>query len=74
LAVGGIAGLLLAVAGALMMELSRRRVRSVDDLTQVTGLRVLASLPAAHAAGGFGRRAALPPPARRLGLAGGGVA
>jgi uncharacterized protein involved in exopolysaccharide biosynthesis len=74
LAVGGVAGLLLAVAGALMMELSRRRVRSVDDLMQVTGLRVLASLPAAHASGGGGRNAALPPSARRLGLAGGGAA
>ena len=68
LAVGGVAGLLLALAGALMMELSRRRVRSVDDLTQVAGLRVLASLPAAHSPGAPGRRSALPPPARRLGL------
>ena len=45
-----------------------------DDLMQVTGLRVLASLPAAHASGGGGRNAALPPSARRLGLAGGGAA
>ncbi|HWI82321.1 chain length determinant protein EpsF [Ramlibacter sp.] len=43
------AGTLLAVAGALLAELSNRRVRSVEDLTMVTQLPVLGILPAPKA-------------------------
>lgn len=46
LALAAIAGLLLALAGALLMELLNRRVRSVDDLSLATHLPVLASVPA----------------------------
>jgi uncharacterized protein involved in exopolysaccharide biosynthesis len=65
LAVGAVAGLVLAVAGALMLELVRRRVRSIDDIVQVTGLPVLASVPAAAAPGLYA-------PARRLSFDQGG--
>ena len=65
LAVGTVAGLLLAVAGALMLELAQRRIRSVDDILQASGLPVLAILPPA------GAMAALAAPRRRLGHAGG---
>ena len=40
-----LAGMLLAVAGALLLELTRRRIRSVDDLAAATQLPVLASVP-----------------------------
>ena len=66
LAVGSVAGLLLALLGALMLELARRRVRSVDDLRQLADLRVLASVPSAWPPG-----AVLGGPSRRLGWAGG---
>lgn len=39
-------GLLLALAGALLMELLNRRVRSVDDLSMATNLPILATVPA----------------------------
>ncbi len=65
LAVGTVAGLLLAVAGAVMLELAQRRIRSVDDITQAAGLPVLAIVPPA------GAMAALAAPRRRLGHAGG---
>jgi chain length determinant protein EpsF len=68
LAVGTVAGLLLAVAGAILLELAGRRVRSVDDIAQAARLPVLAVLPAASA------MAALAAPPRRLGHAGGGTA
>jgi polysaccharide biosynthesis transport protein len=42
-----VAGALLALAGALLAELMNRRVRTVDDLTLVTRLPVLASVPPA---------------------------
>ena len=35
-------------AGALALELSHRRVRSVDDITLVLDLPVLASVPTAY--------------------------
>lgn len=70
LAVGTVAGVLLALAGALMLELARRRVRSVDDIVQLADLRVLASVPSAWPSGGSGSPA-LGGPSRRLGLAGG---
>jgi len=43
-ALGG--GLLLAMAGALLLELLNRRIRSVEDLTMVTDLPILGVLPA----------------------------
>ncbi len=45
LLVAAFAGMLLAVAGALLAELVNRRVRSVEDLVMVTQLPILASLP-----------------------------
>jgi polysaccharide biosynthesis transport protein len=47
LLVAAFAGLLLAMAGALLAELLNRRVRSVEDLSMVTHLPILASVPAA---------------------------
>ncbi|TFZ05975.1 chain length determinant protein EpsF [Ramlibacter henchirensis] len=46
LALAAFGGLLLALAGALLMELLNRRVRSVDDLSLATNLPVLATVPA----------------------------
>ncbi|MEY4712227.1 MAG: hypothetical protein RIS88_1677 [Pseudomonadota bacterium] len=69
LAVALVAGSLLAVAGALMLELVHRRVRSVDDITLGTDLPVLASLPAAYTG-----LAALSGPRRSLGFSGGAAA
>lgn len=40
------AGILLAIAGALMLELVNRRVRSIEDLSMVTQLPILGILPA----------------------------
>ena len=45
LLVAAVGGLLLGVAGALLLELLNRRVRSVDDLSLVTQLPILASVP-----------------------------
>lgn len=39
------AGMLLAVAGALLAELMNRRVRTIEDLIMVTQLPILASVP-----------------------------
>ena len=47
LAVSLVAGALLAIAGALVLELANRRVRSADDITLGVQLPVLADLPAA---------------------------
>ena len=47
LLVAAVGGLLMGVAGALLLELVNRRVRSVDDLSMVTQLPILASVPAA---------------------------
>ena len=44
--VAGVAGTLLALAGALLLELINRRVRSAEDLSTVTQLPILASVPA----------------------------
>lgn len=63
--VAGVAGLLLAVAGALLLELINRRVRSADDLSTVTHLPILASVPPSTPAFTPLRLAA----ARRLALA-----
>ena len=43
-----VAGISLAAIGALALELSHRRVRSVDDITLVLDLPVLASVPTAY--------------------------
>lgn len=66
LAVAMVAGVLLAVAGALMLELVQRRVRSVDDIILGAELPVLASLPSAYTG-----LAALSGPRRSLGFSGG---
>jgi capsular polysaccharide biosynthesis protein len=50
LMVAAVAGSLLAVALALLLELLNRRVRSVEDLSMVTQLPILASVPAAASA------------------------
>jgi uncharacterized protein involved in exopolysaccharide biosynthesis len=41
-----VAGSILAVAGALLMELANRRVRTAQDLSLVTQLPILATVPA----------------------------
>jgi succinoglycan biosynthesis transport protein ExoP len=64
LGIAAAGGLLLALAGAILMELLNRRVRSVEDLSVATHLPVLASVPA-HSGGGAAALA-------RLGHSGGG--
>jgi uncharacterized protein involved in exopolysaccharide biosynthesis len=49
LAIALAAGTMLAIAGALMLELLNRRVRSVQDLSMVTNLPILAVVPSAAA-------------------------
>jgi succinoglycan biosynthesis transport protein ExoP len=48
--VAAVGGILLALAGVLLMELGNRRVRSVEDLALVTRLPILATVPTAGAA------------------------
>ncbi|HZY19122.1 MAG TPA: chain length determinant protein EpsF [Ramlibacter sp.] len=60
LAVAAIAGLLLALAGAILMELLNRRVRSVDDLSMATHLPILATVPAHNGAAALARLANAP--------------
>ncbi|MES2634781.1 MAG: Wzz/FepE/Etk N-terminal domain-containing protein [Pseudomonadota bacterium] len=60
-----VAGTILSIAGALLLELGNRRIRSAEDLSTVTQLPILATVPG-------GRRAAGPmrlPFAPRLALA-----
>jgi chain length determinant protein EpsF len=64
LAVGGVLGL----AGALMAELANRRVRTVADLSMVTHLPILATVPAANASRYSPLRLGAPS-SRRLALA-----
>jgi polysaccharide biosynthesis transport protein len=65
-----VAGALLALAGALLAELLNRRVRTVDDLTLVTRLPVLASVPPAANSAFANAYVALPlSNSRRLALA-----
>ena len=47
LLVAAAAGMLLAIATVLLLELANRRVRSVEDLSMITQLPILASVPAA---------------------------
>jgi len=58
-----VAGLLLGVAVALMLEFADRRVRSVDDIALAADQPVLATLSTAGAP-----PPALPPVVRRLGF------
>lgn len=60
LAVAAAAGLLLALAGAILMELLNRRVRSVDDLSLATHLPILATVPAHNGAAALARLAHAP--------------
>ncbi|MEO8654959.1 MAG: Wzz/FepE/Etk N-terminal domain-containing protein, partial [Ramlibacter sp.] len=48
--IAGVGGLLIGLALAFLLELLNRRVRSVDDLSMVTNLPILASVPASAAA------------------------
>ena len=50
LLVATVAGLMLALATVLLLELLNRRVRSVEDLSMVTRLPILATVPAAASA------------------------
>jgi len=50
LLVAAVGGLLLALATVLLLEVLNRRIRSVDDLSMVTRLPVLATIPAAASA------------------------
>lgn len=61
-------GIILAIAGALMAELANRRVRTVHDLSLVTHLPILATVPAANSSRYQPLRLAAPG-ARRLALA-----
>jgi chain length determinant protein EpsF len=61
-----LAGTLLAIATALLLELLNRRVRSIEDLTMVTQLPILAAVPAAASVFSAPRL----PASRRLALAG----
>jgi succinoglycan biosynthesis transport protein ExoP len=61
-------GSLLGIAGAFMAELANRRVRTVQDLSMVTHLPILASVPAANSSHYQPLRLGAPI-ARRLALA-----
>jgi capsular polysaccharide biosynthesis protein len=50
LLVAAVGGVLLALATVLLLELLNRRIRSVEDLTAVTRLPILATIPAAASA------------------------
>jgi succinoglycan biosynthesis transport protein ExoP len=50
LLVAAVAGLLLALATVLLLEVLNRRIRSVEDLSTVTRLPILATVPAAASA------------------------
>jgi chain length determinant protein EpsF len=66
LLVAALAGTLLAIATVLLLELLNRRVRSIEDLSMVTQLPILAAVPAAASAFAVPRL----PASRRLALAG----
>lgn len=63
-----VVGSMLGVAGAMMAELANRRVRTVADLSMVTHLPILATVPAPNASRRSSLRLAAPP-SRRLALA-----
>lgn len=60
LGIAGIAGLLLAIACAVLLELVNRRVRSVDDLSMATHLPILATVPAHNGKGSLAMLAHAP--------------
>lgn len=62
------AGIVLAIAGAMMVELANRRVRSIQDLSMVTHLPILATVPAANTSHYTTPRLSAPT-SRRLALA-----
>jgi polysaccharide biosynthesis transport protein len=62
-----VAGTMLAIATVLLLELANRRVRSIEDLSMVTQLPILAAVPAAASA----FKPLHLPASRRLALAGG---
>jgi polysaccharide biosynthesis transport protein len=62
-----VAGTMLAIATVLLLELANRRVRSIEDLSMVTQLPILAAVPAAASA----FKPLRLPASRRLALAGG---
>jgi succinoglycan biosynthesis transport protein ExoP len=62
------AGIVLAIAAAMMAELANRRVRSVQDLSMVTHLPILATVPAANGSH-YGTPRLSAPASRRLALA-----
>ena len=66
LLVAAVAGMVLAIATVLLLELANRRVRSVEDLSMVTQLPILACVPAAASAFAPLRL----PSSRRLAIAG----
>ena len=66
--IGLAVGIVLAIAGALMAELANRRVRTVQDLSMVTHLPILATVPAANSSHYQPLRLNAPT-ARRLALA-----
>lgn len=67
--IGLVVGIVLAIAGALMAELSNRRVRTAADLSMVTHLPILATVPPANSARYQPLRLAAPPSGRHLALA-----
>lgn len=67
--IGLVVGIVLAIAGALMAELSNRRVRTAADLSMVTHLPILATVPPANSARYQPLRLAAPPGGRHLALA-----
>ena len=48
--IAGVGGLLMGSPWRFLLELLNRRVRSVDDLSMVTNLPILATVPASPAA------------------------
>jgi succinoglycan biosynthesis transport protein ExoP len=67
--IGLVVGIVLAIAGALMAELSNRRVRTAADLSMVTHLPILATVPPANSARYQPMRLAAPSSGRHLALA-----
>jgi uncharacterized protein involved in exopolysaccharide biosynthesis len=63
-----VAGTILAIASALLMELANRRVRTAQDLSLITHLPILASVPAVQPSRYVHPRLSAPA-SRRLALA-----
>jgi capsular polysaccharide biosynthesis protein len=52
-------GLLLGIGAALLLELTRRRVRSTEDLVEALHIPMLGSITSSHARLAFNQRGAL---------------